>query len=134
MNPYEDIISLPHHQSVTRAQMTREDRAAQFAPFAALNGYEAAIAESGRLTDTAAELMESSAAAIDESLRTVRQRLWENPEITVTYFRPDGRKAGGAYLTVTGRVCKLMEYERILLLYDGTKIPFDSIYGLMINR
>lgn len=132
MNPYEDIIGLPHHRSATRARMTREDRAAQFAPFAALNGYEAAIRETGRLTDTAAELMESSAAAIDEALRTVRQQLGEQPEITVTYFRPDERKAGGAYLTVTGRVRKFMEYERTLSLHDGTMIPFDQIYELML--
>lgn len=134
MNPYEDIITLPHHRSTTRPQMAREDRAAQFAPFAALNGYEAAIAETGRLTDTAAELMEGSVTAIDEGLRTVRHRLEEQPEVTVTYFRPDERKSGGAYLTVIGRVRKLMEYERLLVLHDGTEILFDNIYELMIER
>lgn len=132
MNPYEDIIDLPHHRSATHPRMAREDRAAQFAPFAALNGYEAAIRETGRLTDTAAELMESSAVAIDEALRAVRQRLRDQPEVTVTYFRPDERKAGGAYLTVTGRVRKLMEYERILLLHDGREIHFDQIYELAL--
>lgn len=130
MNPYKDIIDLPHHRSATRPQMAREDRAAQFAPFAALNGYEAAIRETGRLTDTAAELMESSVEAIDEALRAVRQRLGDQPEVTVTYFRPDDRKAGGTYLTVTGRVRKLMEHERMLLLHDGRVIHFDQIYEL----
>ena len=132
MNPYEDIISLPHHRSATRPQMTRQDRAAQFAPFAALNGYEAAIRETGRLTDTAAELMESSVAAIDEALRVIRQRIREQPEVVVTYFQPDERKAGGAYLTVTGRVHKLMEYERAFVLHDGRTISFDHIYELTL--
>ena len=132
MSQYEDIIGLPHHRSATRPRMAREDRAAQFAPFAALNGYEAAIRETGRLTDTAAELMEGGAALVDEGLRAIRQRMEEQPEITVTYFRPDERKAGGAYLTVTGRVRKFMEYERTLSLHDGTMIPFDQIYELTL--
>lgn len=134
MDQYDDIISLPHQQSARRARMTRQDRAAQFAPFAALNGYEAAIRETGRLTDAAAELMESSAEAVDHGLRELRRRIGEEPEATVTYFLPDQRKAGGAYLTVTGRVRKLMEYERLLVLHDGTKIPFDSVYMMMIKR
>lgn len=133
MDQYEDIIGLPHHRSATRPRMAQIDRAAQFAPFAALNGYEAAIREAGRLTDTAAELMDSGAEAVDAELRTLRERLAEQPEITVTYFRPDGRKAGGAYLTIRGRVRKLLEYERCLLLADGTQIPIDSIYSLQVH-
>lgn len=132
MDQYDDIIRLPHHQSATRSRMPRGDRAAQFSPFAALNGYEAAIAETGRLTDTAVELMEGTAEVLDEGLRTIRQRLDEQPEVTVTYFQPDSRKAGGAYRTVTDRVRKLLEYEQLLLLHDGTAIPFDRIYDLMV--
>ena len=133
MDQYEDIIRLPHYQSATRRRMARIDRAAQFAPFAALNGYEAVIQEAGRLTDTAAELMDGSAEAMDAGLRTIRERLAEQPEVTVTYFRPDARKTGGAYRTAQGRVRKLLEYERCLLLADGTQIPFDSIYGLWVH-
>jgi hypothetical protein len=114
--------------------MPRADRAAQFAPFAALNGYEAAIAETGRLTDSAAELLDGYADAIDEALREIRRRLNEQPAVTITYFEPDKRKAGGAYRTVTGTVCKLLEYERLLMMHDGTCIVFDQIYSLMVTR
>lgn len=133
MNPYEDIIGLPHHHSTTRAQMTQQDRAAQFAPFAALNGYEAAIEETGRLTDAKIELMEGMAEAVDAGLRAIRQKLAQQPEIEVTYFCPDERKSGGAYRTVTGRVRKLQEQERRLLLCDDTVIPFDHILVLMMK-
>lgn len=133
MDQYEDIIHLPHHQSATRQRMARGDRAAQFAPFAALNGYEAAIRETGRLTDTAAELMEAPAEAVDAALREIQRRLEESPPVTVTYFQPDMRKAGGAYRTVSGRVWKLREHERRMLLRDGTAIPFDQIYELAVT-
>lgn len=133
MKQYDDIIRLPHHQSATRSRMPRRDRAAQFAPFAALNGYGAAIAETGRLTDAATELMEGRAEAVDQGLREIHQRQREQPEVTVTYFEPDKRKSGGAYRTVTGQVRKFMEYERMLLLYDGTPVPFDWIYDLTVR-
>jgi hypothetical protein len=133
MEQYEDIICLPHHQSEKRARMPREDRAAQFAPFAALNGYEAAIAETGRLTDIATEPMEGRAEAVDEGLRQIRQWQKEQPEVTVTFFEPDKRKAGGVYRTVTGRIRKFLEYERQLLLHDSTIVPFDCVYELTIR-
>lgn len=131
MEHYNDIIHLPHHQSLTRSRMPRRDRAAQFAPFAALNGYEAAIEETGRLTDTAVDLMEGCADAVDRGLRAISQRQHEHPEIIVTFFEPDKKKNGGAYRTVTGQVRKFMEFERMLLLDNGTYIPFDSIYELI---
>lgn len=134
MDHYNDIISLPHHQSTKRTRMPRQDRAAQFAPFAALNGYGAAITEAGRLTDAEAELMESQAEAVDAALRTLRQRQNEHPKITVTFFQPDLRKAGGAYRTVTGRLKKFLENQRLLRLFDDTAIPFDDIYNLEIVR
>ena len=131
MNAYDDILYLPHHRSAKRPGMPRQDRAAQFAPFAALNGYEGQIAEAGRLTDNAAELMEGWAERIDEGLREIRQL--GQALITVTYFVPDQRKSGGAYRTVTGRVKRLLEQNRCLLLENGTVIPFDSIYELTIQ-
>lgn len=133
MKQYDDIIRLPHHQSATRPRMPHRDRAAQFTPFAALNGYGAAIAETGRLTDAATELMEGRAEAVNQGLREIHQRQREQPEVTVTYFEPDKRKSGGAYRTVTGQVRKFMEYERMLLLYDGTPVPFDWIYDLTVR-
>lgn len=133
MNPYEDMLPMPHHRSAKRSGMAQLDRAAQFAPFAALNGYEEAIEETGRLTDTAAEPMEGLAEQIDEALRGIRREIDQQPELTVTYFVPDERKSGGAYRTVSGRARKLMEHERVLLLTDGTKIPFDHIGELRMR-
>jgi hypothetical protein len=127
MEQYDDIIRLPHHQSVKRAQMPRADRAAQFAPFAALNGYEAAIAETGRLTDSAAELLDGYADAIDEALREIRRRLNEQPAVTITYFEPDLRKDGGAYVTVTAPVKKIDAYTQTITLTTGETIPLSQI-------
>lgn len=130
MNQYDDIISLPHHQSSKRTRMSRLDRAAQFAPFAALNGYGAAITEAGRQTDMEAELMEGQAEAVDAALRTICKLQNTHPEVTVTYFQPDDRKAGGAYRTVRGRLRKFMEQERLLCLWNDEVIPFDDIFEI----
>ena len=127
---YDDIIDLPHHVSATRPRMSMIDRAAQFSPFAALTGYDAAIKETGRLTDRRIELTEDSRAALDRKQQLLVDNLAEHPEVSVTYFVPDERKSGGAYITVTGNVKKVDEYERLLILTDGTKIPLDEIQDL----
>ena len=129
---YDDIIQLPHHVSSRHPPMPAADRAAQFAPFAALTGYEAAIREAARLTDGAIELSEDRRAILDQKQQLLVERLGggDRPEITVTFFRPDGRKEGGAYLTVAGRVKKIDSRERSLVLEDKTRIPLDSILEL----
>ena len=99
---YDDIIHLPHHVSATRPRMPMLDRAAQFSPFVALTGYEAAVRETARLTDQRVELDESAKAELDRKLRLLLS-LPGQPEASITYFRPDERKEGGAYETVTGR-------------------------------
>lgn len=132
MDQYDDIIDLPHRQSTKRARMPRLDRAAQFAPFAALNGYGAAITEAGRLTDAETELMEGQAEAVDAALHSLYLLQNTHPEITITYFQPDDRKTGGAYRTVRSKLRKFMEYERLLRLWDDTIIPFDDIYELRV--
>ncbi len=124
---YADILHLPHHVSQTRPQMSMQDRAAQFSPFAALTGFDAAIDETGRLTEEWAELGEEAKAVLDRKQQYLRDTLSRQPEVTVTYFLPDERKAGGAYVAATGRVKRIDEYERILILADGRKIPMDSI-------
>ena len=106
------------------------DRAAQFSPFAALTGYDAAIKETGRLTDQRIELSEDSRAALDRNQQLLVECLADHPEVSVTYFIPDERKSGGAYVTVTGIVKKVDDYQRLLLLTDGTKIPLDDILDL----
>ena len=127
---YDDIINLPRHVSLSRPQMAVSDRAAQFSPFAALTGHEAAIRETARLTDERAELDENAKAVLDEKLRMIQEMLPARPEITVTYFQPDAKKSGGAYVSVTGRVKKLDLYGQCLLMEDGLRIPLGELYDM----
>lgn len=127
---YDDIIHLPHHVSSTHPQMSLSDRAAQFAPFAALTAHGAAIRETARLTDARIELDENEKAILDERLRMVRETRSEQPEITITYFQPDHRKDGGKYVTVTGSVKKFDMYGHAVLMNDGLRISFREIYKI----
>ena len=110
--------------------MSMLNRAAQFSPFAALAGYDAAVKETARLTDQRVELDEYQKAALDERLQIIQDHLKERPEISLTYFKPDERKAGGAYLTITGIVKKIDTYDRLVVMMDGSKIPIDEIMEL----
>lgn len=130
---YDDIIHLPHHVSKTRPQMSMMDRAAQFSPFAALTGYDADIKETGRLTDEKIELGEETKAVLDRKQRYLSDMISVQPEITVTYFLPDERKSGGTYLSVTGKLKRIDEYERMMILTDGKKIPLDDIMDIESN-
>lgn len=127
---YDDIIELPHHVSQKRARMSMTDRGAQFSPFAALVGYDAAIAETARLTEFRIELEESAKAALNDKLRLIAQIVQTRPEVTVTYFLQDERKSGGAYVRARGRVKKVEVYRECLLLAEGLEIPFGDIYEL----
>lgn len=126
-NPYLDIINLPHHRSATHLHMSSYDRAAQFSPFAALTGYEDAITETARLTDVKIDLDEYDKAALNEQLNLIQDTLDEQLEVSITYFLPDKKKAGGMYVIVTGGVKKIDAYERIVVMLDATKIPIDDI-------
>lgn len=125
--PYDDIINLPHHVSTTHPQMSLANRAAQFSPFAALTGFEAAIAETGRLTDGRIELAEGTIAALDTKLGILADAMDTRPKIAVTYFQPDERKEGGAYVTATGSVKKIDDFERVIILVCGKKIAIADI-------
>ena len=129
-NRYDEIINLPHHVSKTRPQMPMSDRAAQFAPFAALTGYESAIKETGRLTNERIELDEEALAALDRKYQLLMDTLDDALEVTIIYFQPDERKAGGQYVSATGTVKKVDTFGRRILLQDGTRIPLDSIFDL----
>ena len=130
MSKYDDIINLPYPQKPRR--MSNYDRAAQFSPFAALTGFEAAIAETARLTDHRIELDEGGKALLDEKLRLIEENLQENPEIIVTYFQPDLRKMGGAYLEKAGRVKKLDAYSCAIVFTDGMAIRIEDISDIRI--
>ena len=130
MNQYENIINLPHHVSPTRPQMPMSDRAAQFAPFAALTGYDAAIKETGRLTDEKIELDEEALTALDMKYQFLMDALDDAPEVTITYFQPDERKAGGKYVSAVGVVRKVDDFERRITMQDGTKIPMDDVISI----
>ena len=128
--PYEDIVDLPHHVSRKHPQPTVADRAARFAPFAAITGYEEMVLEEARVTDVRIEMDESSKAALNEKLNMILEFIDEQPEVSITYFEPDKRKAGGAYITVTGTVKRIDEYEHLVIMTDGKKINIDDIYNL----
>ena len=128
--PYEDIVDLPHHVSRKHPQPTMADRAARFAPFAAITGYEEMVLEEARITDDRIELDENSKAALNEKLNMILEFIDEQPEVSITYFEPDKRKAGGAYITVTGTVKRIDEYEHLVIMTDGKKINIDDIYNL----
>ena len=127
---YDDMIDLPHHVSKKHPQMPLMDRAAQFAPFAALTGHESAIKETARLTEEEIELDENSKELLDLRLQELQEHLPEQPEVTVTYFCPDEKKAGGAYETVTGRVKKVDAYVGELVFADGRRIALGTIIEL----
>ncbi len=125
---YDDIIQLSRPVSEKRVRMSNLDRAAQFSPFAALVGYDAAIAETARLTDFQIELTEGAKAELNETLRNIAENVRRCPEVRITWFVPDERKSGGAY--VTGRVKKVDAYREMLVLTDGREIPFGCIYEI----
>ena len=124
---YSDIINLPHHVSRNHPQMPMMARAAQFAPFAALTGYDAVIHETARLTEGQVELEEYDNERLNRKFAELMTILDSHPEITVSYFKPDERKAGGSFETTTGTVKKIDSYEHQLLMDDGTKISIADI-------
>lgn len=124
---YDDIIHLPHHVSATQPRMAVSDRAAQFSPFAALTGHDAAIQEAARLTDQKIELDENSKEILNDKLSLLIEKIKEQPAVTVTCFVADARKNGGSYITVNGRVRKVDHDRNVLVMLDGKEIPFDDI-------
>lgn len=128
MGKYDDIIDLPHHRSSTHPHMALLDRAAQFSPFAALSGHEAAISETGRITETKHILTHEKKEELDEKLQIIKSCLSYHPEVSISYFLRDTKKSGGSYLSVIGILKKIDENSRSLILENGTSIPLDDIY------
>lgn len=127
MGAYDDIMNLPHPTSPRHPRMPMIDRAAQFSAFQALTGYGKAIQETARLTGEKAELTEEEKALLDERLRLLAGT---GDEAAFTYFRPDGKKSGGAYVTALGAVKKVDPLEGRLILTDGSTIPIEDIAAI----
>ncbi len=133
MDNYEDIINLPHHVSSRHPQMSMRSRAAQFSPFAALTGHAAAIAETARVTEKQDMLDEDELRILNQKINELLRNASSNPSATYTYFIPDARKEGGHYTEVTGVIREIKQYEKCIILQDGTKIPFSAIKDIQIN-
>ena len=132
-NNYEDIINLPHHTSKKYPRMSLEARSAQFAPFAALTGYDEVLIETARLTNERVEIDETIKVIIDSKLQIIKEHIMQKPLITFMYFVPDLKKDGGKYVTVTGNVKKIDEYRNVLILEDKTEIPISEIIEINGN-
>lgn len=132
---YDDIIHLPHPTSATHPRMSLYDRAAQFSPFAALTGHDAAIRETVRLTDEKVELDEDVTARLDEEMRVIQEQLKKKRPVavTITYFEPDEKKSGGTYVSCSGNVKRVDEYERAVVMEDGLVIHVERIVSLQTN-
>ena len=133
MNPYEDIINLPHPTSTKHPRMSMINRAAQFSPFAAISGYDAAIQETARLTDQRILLDDHTKAALDEKLRLLVEAINEQPEAAITYFLSDKKKTGGEYITIAGRVKRIDNIGREIVMTDRQIIPIDDILNITIS-
>lgn len=128
--PYEDIVHLPHHVSKNHPPMSLIDRAAQFAPFAALTGHSAAVSEAARITDREADLSDTEIELLNRQHNILLEHLAEQPEVTFVYFVPDDKKSGGAYVTKTGRVKKIDSFRRMYILTDQTQIPMEHLFSM----
>lgn len=124
---YSDMLYLPQHTSLSHPRMSRIDRAAQFSPFAALVGYDAAVEETARETEGEIYLDEDRKEELNMRLQVLLSHISEHPQASITYFLPDSRKAGGSYPTVTGAVKRIDLATRMIFLVNGTLIPIDNI-------
>ncbi len=133
MSRYDDIMNHAHHISATRPQMSVINRAAQFAPFAALVGYDDEVAEAARLTEKKVELSEEETARINGVLQLIQSRIAEKPVVILTYFREDARKTGGCYIPLCGTVKKLDPYTGKLHMESGEEIAFEDIADIALE-
>lgn len=131
---YDDIINMPHHISKKHPRMSLENRSAQFAPFAALTGYEDEVEETARLTDKRIEITDEMKTEINIKLKTIQEKIYTKPKVTITYFIPDSKKEGGSYKTVTSNVMKIDKYKQTIILKDKTEIPINFITNINIEE
>ena len=139
LEKYKDIINLPHHVSKKHPQMSLDARSAQFAPFAALTGYEDAVEETGRLTDRRIEIDEEVKKDLNRKLQIIKHKLTMpkqdlKEKFTFTYFIPDTKKTGGKYVNITGIPKKINEYKQTIILEDKTEIPISEIVEIIFTE
>ena len=127
MGKYDNIINLPHYEPKNYPRMSMYSRAAQFAPFAALTGYDEQVKETARLTDDRLDLDDEVKAILDAKLQKIKDNISSKPQVTITYFVADARKDGGKYVTVTNNIKKIDEYKQAIILVDATEIPIIDI-------
>ena len=127
MGKYDDIINLPHYEPKHHPRMSMYSRAAQFAPFAALTGYDEQVKETARLTDDRLDLDDEVKAILDAKLQEIQDNISSKPQVTITYFIADARKDGGKYVTVTNNIKKIDEYKQAIILVDATEIPIIDV-------
>lgn len=127
---YDDIIDMPHHVSEKHVQMSMMNRAAQFAPFAALTGYESAIKETARVTDEFIELDDNSKDILDVKLQILQENIANHPQVTIIYFQPDNRKEGGSYITCNNIIKKIDVYNKAIIMLDETVIQISMIIDI----
>ena len=132
MGEYDDIINLPHYEPKNHPRMSMMNRAAQFAPFSAVAGHDAAIREAGRITDGWTDIADSGNEELNRKMELLLSKLSEHPMVIIEYFLPDQHKSGGSYHTISGNVRRIDEYERIIELMDRQKIPIDFIRNLTL--
>lgn len=131
---YEDILNLSHHTSQIHPRMKRSDRAAQFAPFAALTGHDEAIKETARFVEQKLDLDEYQKISINQILNHIQEHVKEHLKITMTYFQPDHNKTGGIYVNIINEVKKIDTYEHMIILKNDLKIRFEDIYSINILK
>lgn len=127
---YDDIINLEHHVSKVHKQMSLENRSAQFAPFAALTGYEDEVKETERTTEEKIEIDEEWRAILDEKIQLIQGKIKEQPKIEITYFIPDNKKQGGKYQKVIGNIKQIDNYNKDIILTNGIRITIDEIIDI----
>lgn len=130
---YDDIINMPRHVSKIHPHMNNENRAAQFAPFAALTGHKEAVNESERITEKRMILDENENEILDQKIQYIIENIHEQPFIKVTYFVKDLTKNGGSYVTIENSVKKINEYENSIIFIDGLIIKMQDIYNIEID-
>ncbi len=134
MERYYNIRYMSRPQYDDLPNMSRHDRAAQFSPFAALTGYDDAVNETARYTESRRELTEDEIIELNARLAELTDRLNERPMVSVTYFLPDEKKAGGSYVTKRGALRLIDGYENVLIFTDGDRIPIEQLFSVITDK